>query len=218
MAKKKSNKKNIKAAYMDKKVALVALTARTRGPARSAHRTVSVQGCPVLTVKNGAGMADSKAYVLAQAQSEHPKISVVMPVYNVADFVAESLDSVLSQSLTDLEIICVDDGSTDASLDIVRSYAKREDRITILAQQNAGSGRARNAGIAVARGEFIAFLDSDEFIIIMDDAERAGEQATIAALTAALDGCQKPYTTFTRFGIKTQQVITSPGRAFVQFL
>ncbi len=162
MAKKKSNKKNIKAAYMDKKVALAALTARTRGPARSVHRTVSVQGCPVLTVKNGAGMADSKVYVLAQAQSEHPKISVVMPVYNVADFVAESLDSVLSQSLTDLEIICVDDGSTDASLDIVRSYAKREGRITILAQQNAGSGRARNAGIAVARGEFIAFLDSDD--------------------------------------------------------
>lgn len=59
---------------------------------------------------------------------------------------------------------------------------------------------------------------ADEFIIIMDDAERAGEQATIAALTAALDGCQKPYTTFTRFGTKTQQVITSPGRAFVQFL
>ena len=190
MAKKKSSKKNIKAAYMDKKVALAALTARTRGPARSAHRTVSVQGCPVLTVKNGAGMADSKAYVLAQAQSEHPKISVVMPVYNVA----ESLDSVLSQSLTDLEIICVDDGSTDASLDIVRSYAKREGRITILAQQNAGSGRARNAGIAVARGEFIAFLDSDDLYPTPE---------TLAHLYQA--------------AIR-EQVITSPGRAFVQFL
>ena len=92
-----------------------------------------------------------------------PKISVIMPVYNVAEFLSASLDSVLNQTLRDIELICIDDGSTDNSLEIAKDYAARDNRITVMAQKNLGSGPARNAGMRAARGEYIAFMDSDDF-------------------------------------------------------
>jgi glycosyltransferase involved in cell wall biosynthesis len=89
-----------------------------------------------------------------------PRISVVMPIYNVEAFVAEAVQSVLDQSFTDFELICVDDGGSDGSMDIV--YAFRDDRIRIVHQANRGLAGARNSGIAHARGEFVALLDSDD--------------------------------------------------------
>lgn len=91
------------------------------------------------------------------------KISVIMPVYNARQHLAESLDSFLGQSLRDIELICIDDGSTDSSLRILRKYRKKDDRIKILTQSNQGAGPARNKGILSAEGEYIAFLDSDDF-------------------------------------------------------
>ena len=88
------------------------------------------------------------------------KISVVMPIYNVELFVAESVQSVLTQSFTDFELICVDDGGTDRSMEIVRNFD--DDRIRIVSQANRGLAGARNTGIANARGDFIALLDSDD--------------------------------------------------------
>ena len=88
------------------------------------------------------------------------KISVVMPIYNVEAFVAEAVQSVLNQSFADFELICVDDGGTDRSMEIVRNFD--DDRIRIVSQANRGLAGARNTGIANARGDFIALLDSDD--------------------------------------------------------
>ena len=89
-----------------------------------------------------------------------PKISVVMPIYNVEAYVGEAVQSVLDQSFTDFELICVDDGGTDNSMNIVREFC--DARIRIVCQANRGLAGARNSGIACARGKFIALLDSDD--------------------------------------------------------
>lgn len=91
------------------------------------------------------------------------KVSVVIPVYNESDYLHPALDSVLDQTLREIEIICVDDGSTDDSLDIVKEYQKADDRIRIVTEQNAGPAWARNNGLRRARGEFVIFLDADDF-------------------------------------------------------
>lgn len=90
----------------------------------------------------------------------HPRISVVMPIYNVEAFVGEAIQSVLDQSFKDFELICVDDGGSDRSMEIVRGIA--DPRIHIVCQENRGLAGARNTGIAHARGRFIALLDSDD--------------------------------------------------------
>jgi glycosyltransferase involved in cell wall biosynthesis len=91
-----------------------------------------------------------------------PKVSIIIPVYNVEKYLAECLDSAIGQTLRDIEIICVDDGSTDRSPEILDEYAKKDSRIIVIHQQNAGPGPARNVGIDLAKGEYIAFLDSDD--------------------------------------------------------
>ncbi len=91
------------------------------------------------------------------------KVSVIIPVYNVETYLRECLDSVVNQTLKDIEIICVDDGSTDNSLSILQEYAQKDDRFIILEQKNQGSGAARNRGLGIAKGDFIAFMDSDDF-------------------------------------------------------
>lgn len=92
------------------------------------------------------------------------KISVIIPVYNVQDYLSECLDSIINQTLKDIEIICVNDGSTDSSLEILEKYAKKDSRITIINQKNCGLGCARNSGLLQASGEYISFIDSDDYI------------------------------------------------------
>ncbi len=92
-----------------------------------------------------------------------PKVSVIMPVYNAAEFLSRCLDSVANQTLADIEIICVDDGSSDNSVEILQSYANKDSRFIILTQPNKGAGAARNYGMAVAKGKYLSFLDSDDF-------------------------------------------------------
>ena len=92
------------------------------------------------------------------------KISVIIPVYNAEKYLGECLDSVLSQTFVNLEIICVNDGSTDNSLDILREYAEKDNRITIINKQNQGAATARNAGLKKATGEYVIFFDSDDFM------------------------------------------------------
>lgn len=93
-----------------------------------------------------------------------PELSVIVPVYNVEDYLAPCLDSLLRQSLKRLEIIIVDDGSTDGSPAVIQRYAKRDRRIKVIRQANAGLGAARNVGIAAATAPLITFLDSDDTI------------------------------------------------------
>ena len=92
------------------------------------------------------------------------KISVIIPVFNSEKYLKECLNSVIEQTLKDIEIICVDDGSTDNSLSILEEYKKKDKRLTILKQQHKGAGAARNLGLDMARGGYLYFLDSDDFI------------------------------------------------------
>ncbi len=91
------------------------------------------------------------------------KVSVIMPIYNAYSYLRPAMDSVLDQTLTELEVICVDDGSTDRSLDILKEYQSRDSRVRILTENNAGPSWARNKGLARARGEYVIFLDADDF-------------------------------------------------------
>lgn len=90
------------------------------------------------------------------------KVSVIVPVYNVESYLAECLNSILGQTLHDLEVICVNDGSTDGSLEILHRYEKKDMRVRIINQCNAGAGAARNNGVMLAKGEYIGFVDSDD--------------------------------------------------------
>lgn len=91
------------------------------------------------------------------------KTSIIIPVYNVAKYLSQCLDSVVKQTLKEIEIICIDDGSTDGSLEILEQYAQKDTRIKILTQTNSGQGSARNKGLKQAKGKYIQFLDSDDF-------------------------------------------------------
>lgn len=93
-----------------------------------------------------------------------PKISIIVPVYNVEDYLPQCLDSLLSQTMEDIEIICVNDGSTDSSLSLLESYAKKDSRIVVINKENAGVSYARNAGLEKVRGDFYMFVDSDDWL------------------------------------------------------
>lgn len=92
------------------------------------------------------------------------KISAVLPVYNVAAYLPRCLDSILATGYPDLEIICVNDGSTDNSLEILRQYEARDSRIIIFDKANGGVSSARNAGLKIAVGEYVTFIDPDDYI------------------------------------------------------
>ena len=96
--------------------------------------------------------------------SKQLKISVVIPVYNVEKYLAKCLHSILAQDLRDIELIAVNDGSTDSSLDILKSFASKDCRIKIIDKNNAGTSSARNDGIRAASGEYITFVDSDDWV------------------------------------------------------
>ena len=92
------------------------------------------------------------------------KVSVIIPVYNAEKYLAECLDSIVCQTLSDIEIICVNDGSSDNSLSLLEAYSRKDNRFKIINQENSGPGVARNTGINVASGEYIFFVDSDDTI------------------------------------------------------
>ena len=93
-----------------------------------------------------------------------PKFSLIIPVYNVEDFLVQCLDSIVNQTLEDFEIICINDGSTDNSLKILNQYAAEDKRFIVISQENQGQGIARNKGLECSRGEYIVFVDPDDWI------------------------------------------------------
>ncbi len=93
---------------------------------------------------------------------KQPKVSVIIPVYNTEAYLRECLDSVVNQTLEDIEIFCVDDGSTDASAELLRACQNTDRRIRVLLREHSGAGPARNTGIEAAEGKYITFLDSDD--------------------------------------------------------
>ncbi|MCH5268708.1 MAG: glycosyltransferase family 2 protein [Lachnospiraceae bacterium] len=92
------------------------------------------------------------------------KVSVLVPVYNVADYLEQCLDSIIDQTFEDIEIICVNDGSTDSSPDILQQYCVKDSRIVVVNKENGGLPSARNAGIDAATGEYLSFVDADDYI------------------------------------------------------
>ncbi len=93
-----------------------------------------------------------------------PLLSVIIPVYQVEKYIGQCLDSVLAQTYTNLDIILVDDGGTDSSVDICREYQKKDKRIRIISQENGGLSKARNVGVEHAYADLVTFIDSDDFI------------------------------------------------------
>lgn len=90
-------------------------------------------------------------------------VSVIVPIYNAQEYLVECIETIVNQTLTEIEIIFINDGSTDNSLDILNKYAKQDNRITIINQENAGAGASRNSGLKIARGKYLSFLDADDF-------------------------------------------------------
>ncbi len=106
--------------------------------------------------------------------SAAPIVSVVMPIYNSENYLADSIESILGQTFSNWELICVDDGSTDGSLELLRRYTNADTRVRVISRPNTGVTRARNDGMALAQGKYIAVMDSDDVSL----AERLLQQLT----------------------------------------
>lgn len=97
--------------------------------------------------------------------ADNIKISAVVPIFNVEDYIGACLDSILNQTFKEFEVICVNDGSTDSSLDILKEYATKDNKIKIINKDNAGYGHTMNLGMDMASGEYFAIVESDDFIL-----------------------------------------------------
>lgn len=115
----------------------------------------------LLTYKNCSGVIKKCQYLKGV---DNAKVSVIVPVYNTENYLEETLQSLENQTLAELEIVCVNDGSTDSSLTILRNHAKKDSRIKIIDQKNRGVSVARNHGIKAAKGQYIMFVDSDDLL------------------------------------------------------
>lgn len=113
------------------------------------------------------------------------KVSVIIPIYNTFNYIPECLDSIINQTYTNLEIILVNDGSTDKSLDLCYEYASKDKRIIVINKSNEGLSSARNTGLDIATGEFISFVDSDDVLSIdtlRDNIKYLNEYPSVAIL------------------------------------
>ena len=122
------------------------------------------------------------------------KVSVIVPVYNVEKYLKQCLDSIVDQTLEDLEIVLVDDGSVDSSGTICDEYAKKDSRIEVIHKANGGLSDARNVGISKAKGRYIGFVDSDDYIkedmyeILLNLIKKYDADVSICNLYDVIDG------------------------------
>ncbi len=109
------------------------------------------------------------------------KVSVVVPIYNVEDYLEDCLNSLVNQTLEDIEIICINDGSTDNSLDIINKYAEKDDRMTVITQENGGHAVATNRGMSMAKGEYLYLMDSDDIVELntLEDTYKLAEEKNL---------------------------------------
>ena len=117
-----------------------------------------------------------------------PKVSIIVPVYNVERYLRQCLDSLVNQTYQNIEIICVDDGSTDASSEILTEYALKNSKVRVIRQENSGLSVARNVGFSFATGEYVMYVDSDDWIDV-----RTCEKAVFKAEEHAADLVMWPY-------------------------
>ena len=92
------------------------------------------------------------------------KISIIVPVYNAEKYIGTCIDSILKQTYQNFELLLINDGSSDNSLEVLNQYSKKDKRIRVIDQKNIGVAKTRNKGIQLARGEYIAFIDNDDYI------------------------------------------------------
>ena len=166
----------------------------------------SVEGTPAIGTE--------EVSVEAKAAEVQIKVSVIVPIYNAEAFLQPALDSILDQTLREIEVICVDDGSTDGSLKMVKEYQKRDARVRIATQNNAGPGMARNNGLRRARGEYVAFLDADDFFAL-DFLERMYETAKSEDLDIVVgdyDLYHSDHAKFRKNVISEEQNLLVPGK------
>lgn len=124
---------------------------------------------------------------------DQPKVSIVMPIYNAEPYLREALNSVVRQTLAEIEIVCVNDGSTDGSLAVIQEYAARDSRIVVLDGPNGGYGKAMNRGMASARGEYVGIVEPDDFVALT-----MYEDLYAVAVANDLDMIKADYYCFTR--------------------
>lgn len=189
----------------------------------SGTRTKDLDAVKRLLVRSGRKLPSPlkstiRRLVPKKDHSSPPTLSIVIPVFNVKDYVEETLDSLVEQTLTDWEAIVVDDGSTDGSGGIVDRYAKTDSRIKVVHQKNSGLGAARNRGTKSARGKYLTFLDSDDIIppkayeITVATLEETGSDFAIGGVDRLKD--KKRYTPpFTRI-VHAKKLLKTTANAF----
>ena len=117
-----------------------------------------------LQEKFAAGIPEINALPERTGHADDPRVSIIIPAYNVEKYLAECLHSTVCQTMKEIEVLCIDDGSSDASLAIADQFAQMDSRIQVIRQKHQGQSAARNLGISMAKGEYILFLDSDDFL------------------------------------------------------
>lgn len=138
-----------------------------------------------------------------------PLISIVIPVYNIEKYITKCLDTIIAQTYKNIEIICVNNNSTDKSMSILNAYGKRDSRIKAVTQENEGVSSARNKGLSLTNGEYIMFVDGDDWIEL-DTCEKALE----AALAHRADVVFWPYIREFADGSKPKVIFTEPELVF----
>lgn len=144
------------------------------------------------------------------------KVSVIVPMYGVEATLERCLDSVVGQTLEDIEVVCVDDGSPDASAQIAAGYAARDARVRLLRQENRGLGAARNAGIDAARGQYVTFLDSDDALGQPEYLEALYDAAVRNRCPLAVCGMVKikPHKRVVKLRFEEREVLETPRQRF----
>src|SRR5699024_8209341 len=164
----------------------LARTVLRRGGPTSSTNLPTTAGAPAGAPAGSP--AGSPAGAPAEPAQDRPLLSVLIPVYNVAAYLEECLTSVVNQTLKDLQIILIDDGSTDASAEIAARFAAQDERIQLIHQENRGLGAVRNRGVRLARGAYLTFLDSDDTLprdalrALVDSLEHSGADLAIGGI------------------------------------
>ena len=154
------------------------------------------------------------------------KVSVIIPVYNRESYIPQCMESILTQTLDEIEVICVDDGSTDGTLSILNSFSEKDERVVIFTQNRQGPGKARNAGIELAKGKYLAFMDSDDYYpskgvleVLYKAAEKYGVEMSGGSMLRDVNGEISP---FDELCFKNDQIYKNgewiDQRGFTRFL
>lgn len=132
-----------------------------------------------------------------------PKISVIVPIYNVEKYLENCINSIIVQTLEDIEIILINDGSTDKSYEIINKYKAIDSRIIVINKKNSGVSAARNSGLKVSRGEYIAFIDSDDWIEqnMLEKLYKLGKKYNSEVVACNFKSFNDIYNTFNKYPI-----------------